>query len=232
MILFLDTLGRAIAIILLLLILIRFLGKKQISQLTFADYVFGIAMGSVAGNAAVGNAQASLRGSIILVTWAGVVSLIGYLALKNLDFRRFINSEPLIIIQNGNVLISNMAKAKYNFNNLLMQLRDKNVFDISEVEFAILEPNGTLSVLKKADNLPVTPKDLKIAAPRKGMMQEIILNGELMQDNLPIINRDQAWVMDQLRHKNIPRIEDVVFAGFQTNGELFVVAKDNKQEPN
>ncbi|MBO0576555.1 DUF421 domain-containing protein [Clostridium botulinum] len=116
--------------------------------------------------------------------------LFGYISLKNLSFRKIVDSEPLIIIQNGTINDKNMAKSRYHIGSLLMQLRQKDVFDITEVEFAILEPNGDLSVLKKPQYNTVTTKDLNIPTNYKGLMTEIIINGEIMHSHLKMINVD------------------------------------------
>jgi uncharacterized membrane protein YcaP (DUF421 family) len=139
-----------------------------------------------------------------------------------------VESEPLIIIQKGNVNDKNMAKSRYHIGDLLMQLRDKDVFDITEVEFAILEPNGDLSVLKKSQYNSITPKDLSIPTKDKGLMTELIINGEIMLPQLKMLHLDVEWLLNQLKTKSIKNIEDVIVAILQTDGQLYIVLKDCK----
>ncbi len=101
----------------------------------------------------------------------------GYLTIKSTPARKLIEGEPLVMVQNGKIYEENMRKIRYNLDDLLMQLREKGVFDLSEVETAVLEPHGQLSVLKKSQQLPVTPKDLNIPTKYKGLSSEIIRDG-------------------------------------------------------
>lgn len=109
----------------------------------------------------------------------------------------------------------------------LMQLRDKGVFDITEVEFALLEPNGELSVLKKSQYNPVSSKDLNSSTYYKGLMTELIIDGRVISQHLQVIGKDTQWLFDQLKSRNIYNIKDVVLAGFQTDGQLFVSLKND-----
>jgi len=119
-----------------------------------------------------------------------------------------------------------MAKSRYHIGDLLMQLRQKNVFDITEVEFAILEPNGDLSVLKKPQYNTVTTKDLNIPTNYKGLMTELIINGQIMRYHLKMINVDIEWLLNQLKMRNITNVNDVIFAALQTDGQLYIALKN------
>ena len=107
-----------------------------------------------------------------------------------------------------------------------MQLRQKDVFDITEVEFAILEPNGDLSVLKKSQYNTVTTKDLNIPTSYKGLMTELILNGQIMISHLEMMNLDIEWLLNQLKIRNINNIDEVIFAAIQTDGQLYIALKN------
>ena len=162
---------------------------------------------------------------IATVVWCTMPIIIGFIAVKNIAFRRLIDGEPKVVIQNGIIINKNMLKEKYNMGDLLMQLRDNSVFDITEIEFAILEPNSNLSVLKKSQYNPVTPKDMNIPTNYKGIMTELIIDGRIISQHLKIANKDEKWLLDQLKSKNIDNINNVVFAGLQTDGQLYISLK-------
>lgn len=128
-----------------------------------------------------------------------------------------IDSEPLLIIDKGKVIYKNMKKARYNMGDLLMQLRDKDVFYITDVEIAILEPDGKLSVLKKAEQTAITVGDMNIKKPKTGMIVDLVLDGNILSEHLLLIQKDETWVRAQLKARNINNIKDVVFAGIQAD---------------
>lgn len=210
-----------------LLFLALLMGRKQLSQITFFDYIVGITIGSIAASIAVDRSIGVIDGIIATVVWGVMPIIVGCIAVKNIAFRRFIDGEPKVVIQNGTIINKNMLKEKYNMGDLLMQLRDKGVFDITEVEFAILEPNGDLSVLKKSQYNPVTPKDLNIPTGYKGLMIELIIDGRIISQHLKIINKDTQWLIDQLKSRSIYNIKDVIFAGLQTDDQLYVSLKND-----
>ena len=146
---YIEVLLRSIITFIGLLCLALLMGRKQLSQITFFDYVVGITIGSIAAVIAVDKTISVIDGTIAIVIWSVMPVIAGYIAIKSIKFRILVDGEPKVIIQNGVIINKNMLREKYNMGDLLMQLRDKGIFDISEVDFAILEPNGKLSVLRK-----------------------------------------------------------------------------------
>ncbi len=128
---------------------------------------------------------------------------------------------------NGKILEDNMKKARYTLDNLEMQLRFNGVFNINEVEFAVLEAHGQLSVLKKTPYNPVTPKDLNISTDYKGLATEIIKDGILLEQNLKQNNLDFKWLYNQLSTQGINDIEEVMLATLNTDGSLYIDIKDS-----
>ena len=118
-----------------------------------------------------------------------------------------------------------MKKARYNMGDLLMQLRNKNIFNITEVEIAILEPDGNLSIIKKAEFSTITSGDMKIQVSKVGMMIDLVLNGNILSSHLAHIQKDEKWLMAQLRTRKIKNIKDVIFAGIQADEQIYIVTK-------
>ncbi|AAK76892.1 DUF421 domain-containing protein [Clostridium acetobutylicum] len=209
----------------ILLLFTRFMGKKQLSQLTYFDYIVGTTIGSIAAAASVDRHIDVFESCFSIVVWSVFTILISIITLKSIRLRLWIDSEPLVIINKGRVIYKNMEKAKYNMGDLLMQLRNKDIFYITDVEIALLEPDGKLSVLKKAEKSSVTVEDLGIQKPKTGVMVEIILDGTILYNHLQQIKKDEAWVKEQLKIKNIQDIKNVVFLGVQADNEVYVVTK-------
>lgn len=138
-----------------LLIFTRILGKTEISQLTYFDYVNGITIGSIAATLTTNLNERALPEWVGLATWTGAVIIMQLIALKSRYLSKYLNGEPVVVIMNGQIMEDAMKKMRYHLNELLVQLREKGVFDISQVEFAVLETSGKLSVLKKSTYQPV-----------------------------------------------------------------------------
>lgn len=210
-----------------LFILIRITGKKQLSEITYYDYISGVTIGAIAGATSIDEKISIFKGITVLAVWIIVPVIISYLNIKNLSSKRLTIGEPLILIKNGAVNDINLKKARYNIEDLLMQLRKKDVFNLSEVEFALLEIDGELSVLKKAPYNTLTPKDLNISTPYKGLTLNLIVNGRIIESNLVLAEKDRAWLKEQLHLKNVKDITDVIFAGFTSDKQLEVITKNN-----
>ncbi|MFA6942180.1 MAG: DUF421 domain-containing protein [Clostridiaceae bacterium] len=205
----------------------RIMGRKQISQLTYFDYVVGISIGSIAGDVSIEKNINISEGIFSIIIWGLLTILISQITLKNIKLRLWIDSEPLIIIDKGRVIYKNMKKAKYNMGDLLMQLRVKDIFYITDVEIAILEPDGKLSVLKKAEKDAVTSEDMGIKKPKTGMMIDLILDGKILSSHLVLIKKDENWLIAQLKIKNVSNINDVIYAGIQADEKIYIVTKQD-----
>lgn len=224
---YLNVLFRSIITYFVLLLFTRIMGKKQLSQLTYFDYIVGITIGSIAAAASVDRHIDVFQSCFSIIVWSLLTVLISIATLKSIKLRLWIDSEPLVIINKGKVIYKNMKRAKYNIGDLLMQLRNKDIFYITDVEMAILEPDGKLSVLKKAEKTSVTIEDMNIKKPKTGMMVEIILDGNILSNHLSQIKKDEKWVVSQLKSRNIYNIKDVVFAGVQADGQIYIVTKND-----
>jgi len=216
---------RSIVTYFVLLFFTRVMGRKQISQLTCFDYIVGITIGSITGEAAVNKNVEIVDIIISIAIWSVLTILISEITLKNVKLRLLIDSEPLLIIDKGKVIYKNMKKARYNMGDLLMQLRNKDVFYITDVEIAILEPDGKLSVLKKSEQTIVTVGDMNIKKSKAGMMVDIVLDGNIISSHLSLIQKDEKWVISQLKARNINNIKNVIFAGVQPDEQFYLVTK-------
>jgi uncharacterized membrane protein YcaP (DUF421 family) len=205
-----------------LLIFARILGKQQISQLTFFDYVLGITIGSIAASLSVDLSSRAWPHWVGLVIWALIVWGLQLFTLKCRPAAKYIVGEPTIVIMNGKILENNMRSIRYTLADVLEQLRDKGIFDLNQVSFAVVETNGKISVLLKPEFLPATPKDLNLPTKSTGLSTELIYNGLMINDNLKIANVDPLWLENELKNRGIENVSEVFLAAIDSSGSFYV----------
>lgn len=213
---------RALISFFTLLLYTRLLGKQQMGNLTYFDYINGITIGSMAGTLATDLSSKAWIHWLGLTVYVVIVFGIQFTDLKNRYFSKIIDGEPAIVMQNAKFLEQNFKKSKLTKDELMMLLREKNIFDPTQVEFAIMEPNGVLSVLPKAEYQPATPKDLNINVQPAGLTTELIIDGVLLEKNLTQRQKDRQWLDLQLKEKGIKEIKEISFAAILPNGQLYV----------
>lgn len=211
-----------------LLIFARILGKEQISQLTFFDYILGITIGSIASEATVDLSSRAWPHWVGLATWTGLAYLMEYVTLKWRYVAKFFEGEPAIVIMNGKIMDNVMKKMRFRITDILELLRNQGIFDLNEVDYAILEPNGSLSVLKKPEYLPLTPKDMKIKVKPTGISAELIYDGKLIEENLRQKNKDKKWLMNQLNNQGINDVSEVFLATLNDADSLYIDKYDDQ----
>lgn len=206
---------------------VRLIGKKQVSTMTFWDLVSAIALGSLAANIIISTDVPLFNSAWVVVLWGGLAIATGWAALQNRKFRSVVQGMPAVLIANGKLCEDVMRRERLNLDLLMTELRAKGVFSVSEVEFALLEPNGKISVLKKSQNLPVTPKDLSVATGYKGVSTALVLDGQVIEKNLKQVGLDHHWLTARLAARGITDPADVFYAELGTDGTLYV---DRRQD--
>ena len=193
----------------LLLFFTRILGKKQMSQITYFNYVTGITYGSIAASVCVDDSIPLFNGVVSLAVWSLLTVAIGLLALFSRPARLFFDGQPDILIRNGKIEQRMLRKNRLNINDITMLLREKDIFSIQDVEYAILEPHGKLSVLKKPALDSATRRDLQIpAVPPAHLPVDLILDGRIVQKNLTALQKDGRWLTEELKKYGLS-LEDV-----------------------
>lgn len=205
-----------------LLIFAKILGKQQISQLAFFDYVLGITIGSIAASLATDLSSRAWPHWVGLLTWASLGFLMEFITMKWRYAAKYIEGEPTIVIMNGKIMEDALRKMQFRVSDIMELLRNKDVFDLSQVDFAIIEPNGHLSVLRKPEYEPLTAKDMNIFKKPSGISTELIYDGILIEENLRQLNKDKKWLMDQLKSKGIKDVSEVFLATLNPAGSFYV----------
>lgn len=210
------------------LITLRLMGKREIGKLSLFDLVVSIMIAEIAIFIIEDPKMSIIRG--ILPILALVITQIGlsYLTLKSKKIRELVEGKPSILIANGRIRDNEMAKQRYTIDDLLTQLREKNIGNIADVEFAILETSGKLSVFPKPANSPETKEeDLNISGQDYYFLPvPLIADGRVMSKNLHKINKDRIWLKNKLSEYGHNNIEDIYFASVDHKGEFYIDPKD------
>lgn len=211
--------------IIALLILTKLLGYRQVSQFSMFDYINGITIGSIAAEMAIDLEGNFLKPLLAMVVYAAFVILLSKISQKSIPLRRLINGKAIMLYQNGQIYNENLKKAKMDVDEFLVECRVNGYFDLSQIESAVLEPNGKISFLPVTEDRPATPKDLGIKPAQEEIFANIIIDGHIMKENLKHVGRDQNWLNQQLDGQNIKKPEDVFLAICDKQGNFYAFPK-------
>ncbi len=187
-----------------LFIITKIMGHKQVAQLDFFDYVSGITIGSIGAELATG-LEKPWKPLIALAIYCVASVILNLLAHKMPRTRKYINGTPTILMNNGKIYRANLKKAKLDLSEFMLLCREQGYFDLDEIQTAIFEHNGKLSILPKSANRPATPEDLDITVKSAQIGIEVIMDGRVMGENLSRMGRNEEWLEKQLKsqgHKN------------------------------
>ncbi|MCW2278216.1 YetF domain-containing protein [Heliophilum fasciatum] len=221
---------RIVSIMMLLLVLTLLTGRRKIGELPVFDFLVVITLGSV-----VGSDIADFKLPHFDVLYAITVIILlqtaySYFVLKSRKFGNAVNFDPVVVIENGQLVKKNLAYLKYTVDNILMMLREKDIFDLNEVEFAVIESSGKLSVLKKSQHQALTPSTMHMATGYKGLPTPLIVEGKIYDQSLQRLNLDRSWLMAELQNYQVTSADEVFYAALNTDGTLYV-SKDVPDHP-
>ena len=204
--------------------------RKEISEMTFFNFASAISIGSIAGNLSFNHRLSILNGIIALIVWSLLTLISGRVVIKSKRARRVMNGEPLIIIKNGKMMEKSLRKVNLDTDTLTALLRQKDIFSITEVEYAIFEITGKLSVMKKDNKQPVTREDMKVVNPQQKLspiLTGVVSDGVINETNLEKLNLDTDWLKEQLVQAGISTISDVFYAEVQPDYTLYIDCKND-----
>jgi len=216
---------RTLILYTLVIIALRMMGKREIGQLQPFELVVIIMISELAAIPSENVGIPLLSGIIPILVLLLASLTLSLISLKSERARAIISGTPSILIQRGQIIEEELKKNRYNLTDLLEELRIKNVPNISDVEFAVLETNGQLSVFPKSQKRPTIPEDFHITTKFEGLPISIIMDGNLNYKNLEQAKKDLKWLKKELKKQKVERIEDVFFASLDSSDTLFVQAK-------
>lgn len=219
---FLRVFITAPASIVVLFFLSKLIGNKQISNLNIFDYINGITIGSIAAEMATCEFDELPHFALALVIYAGIVILLSLLSQKTVVLRRLFTGKAIVLYDRGKLYKKNLTTAKLDFNEFLALLRNKGYFSLDEIETAILEQSGDMSVLPKDKYRPATPDDLKIRVHQARAEVVVVLDGVVMEKNLKATGNNKNWLTEQLDKQN-KKLKDVFAALCDGNNNLKII---------
>lgn len=194
----------------------KIMGHKQMSQLDFFDYITGITIGSIAAELAT-ELEKPWKPLIAMVVYGTVAVILTAVTNKFLRARKFINGTPTIIMNNDKIYRKNMKKAKIDLSEFMVMCRQEGYFNISDIQTAVFEYNGKLTILPKSTKRPVTPKDMNIIPPEEFINTEVIIDGRIMDENLKRMGLNTVWLEQKIKEQ-----------GYKNAKEVFLGLCDNK----
>lgn len=219
---------RTLILYALVVVALRLMGKREIGQLQPFDLVAILMISELAAIPSENVGIPLMAGIIPILVLLLVSILLAALEMKSERARAILNGTPSILIERGRIIEAELVRNRYNLNDLLEELRIKNVPNIADVEFAVLETNGQVSVLPKSLKRPTTPEDFNISPSYEGLPTALIMDGKINQENLQKVNKDLKWLMAELKKQNLNRIEEALLVSLDTSGNVFVQAKTRK----
>lgn len=223
---------RSVVSFIVLLILSRVMGKQQLSQLTFFDYIVGITIGSIAASMSVDQNIKILNGFAALVIWGLFPVLLSYISMKSFRFHQLTSGKPTVMIKNGQLQEHNLKRQKMSFGELMALLRKNQIYKLSDVELAVMEINGNLSVMKKSEAQPITPKILGIQLEEEHAPRILVLDGNLMEKSVNESGYSKEWLLGEVQKQGAEGFNDVFLAQIDSKGNVYVdLYQDQLQKP-
>lgn len=217
---------RAILSLVTLFLVTKMLGKKQVSQLSLFDYVIGISIGNFAAEMTINLDSDILHGTIAVIIFGLIAYIISIGTMKSIFLRRFFSGIPTVIIEDGKFLKEGLKKVKFDINDFLEQAREQGYFDISEIAYAVMESSGKISIMPKSEYNTVINKDMKIKKEKASMPANVIIDGNLMEENLKKYGKTRKWLEQQLKNKH-KTVKDIFLATLDKNDNLVLFEQTN-----
>lgn len=215
--------------LILLFILTKIMGNREMSQLTMFDYIVSITIGSIAAEMATSLESDFMEPVVAMIVYGLVTVFISYITCKSLNLRRFFTGRSRILLDNGKLYRKNFKSAKIDLNDFLMECRINGYFNLSDIQTAILEPNGRISFLPKTLKRPATPEDLNLSPSQENVVINVVLDGVLLKENLSKTGNNINWLENNLKEQGINDMKKVFLATCDNQNNLSVYVKLDKK---
>ena len=202
-----------------LFIIAKFIGHKQISQLDFFDYITGITIGSIAAELAT-ELEEPLKPLVAMIVYGAITVILSVITSKFPKTRKFINGAPTIIMDNGKIYRKNLKKAKIDLSEFLVLCRQEGYFNLDDIQTAIFEYNGRLTVLPVSTKRPVNPEDINLAPQSEYISTEVIMDGRVLDENLKRMGLDIKWLEKQIKSQGFKSVKEIYLGICDQNKKL------------
>ena len=202
-----------------LFIIAKVIGHKQMSQLDFFDYITGITIGSIAAELAT-ELEEPLKPLIAMVVYGVVTVALTTMTSKLPKMRKFINGSPTIIMNGGKIYRKNLKKAKIDLSEFMVMCRQEGYFNLADIQTAIFEYNGRLTVLPISTKRPLNPEDINLAPEPEYISTEVIMDGRVLDENLRRMGLDSKWLQNQLKEQGYKNAKEIFLGVCDQNKQL------------
>ncbi|GAA0444876.1 MULTISPECIES: DUF421 domain-containing protein [Virgibacillus] len=226
---YLQMLGDTIFGFLSLFVLTKILGKTQITQLTPFDFISALILGELVGNALFDKEAGIPEIAFVITLWGSLIYVTEVITQKFKRTRQLLEGGPDFVIYRGKLIRDVMKKNSLDVNQLQSLLRTKDVFSLREVEFAFMETNGTISVIRKPPYQMPNKQDLHVSPQEINLATTLINDGEIIYDNLKEKNLTEDWLYEQLKEQDYEKVSDVFYAEYMKGQELFILPFVNRE---
>ena len=225
---FVSVIYLSVGSILVMFLLTKMMGYRQMSQLSMFDYINGITIGSIAAEMALSEKDDFYQPLTAMVIYGLAAVVLSLASSKSMLARRVIIGKPVVLLNHGELYEKNLKKAKIDVNEFLEQCRVNGYFDVSKLETAVLEGNGKISFLPKAEERPLTPTDVNLQPTKEGMVANVIVDGKIMEENLKCAGKDRNWLKAQLKGQGCADEKEVLLGTCDMQGNFTVFVKNEE----
>lgn len=220
---------RTIFLYFFILLMMRIMGKREIGKLSIFDLIVSFMIADISAIVLEDTAIPLTRAVIPILTLVALQMMIAYVSLNNRRVKHIVEGEPTVLIKDGQIQDAAMAKSRYSLDDLLMQLREKNIPDVADVEFAILEPSGKLSVFPKEEKRPAMKEDVRRKHSLRNfeMPVPLIIDGKVQDEGLSKIGQTRFWLKNEIQKRGYKDFKEIYFASLNYEGKLYIDRKDS-----
>ena len=222
---------RSIMSLIALFLLTKMLGKRQVSQLSVFDYIVGISIGSIAAEMDTNIDIPYVNGLVAMAIYTFIAYGVSYATRKSIKLRRYFTGAPIILIEKGKILESQLKKALLNVNDLLSECRGGGYFDIDQLEYVVMESSGALSFLPRSEYIPLTPNNLGMNPISEGLTSVLIVDGKILENNLKEIDKTEEWLLSTLKKQGYKSLERILLVTTNDREQLKIYEKNKYRDP-
>ncbi len=211
-----------------IVIAVRIMGKRQIGELQPSELVITILISELGSMPIQDTDQPILAGVLPILTLAAIELAVSLITLKSIKARYLIYGKPIVLVYKGKMYQKEMTKARVSIDDLIEAMRTSGIMKVDDVDYAILETNGNMSIIPKADKLPVTPEDINIKPNDQNMPDIIIVDGRILDENIKSCGLTREWLYKVLKKQGVTNEKEIFFLAREKTGKTYIVKKENK----
>ena len=226
----LKIIALSIGSFIVLFILAKLMGNREMAQLTMFDYIISITIGSIAAEMSTALEDSFTQPLVAMIVYAIGAIVLSFITSHSIKARRIISGRTYILYDKGKIYFKNLKKSKMDLNEFLMECRTNGYFNLADLQTVLLEENGKMSFIPISLKRPATPEDLNLNPKQEFLVTNIIIDGKILEENLKNTGNNLKWLHDNIKSQNIDNIENVLLATCDSNNQLSIYKKHENLE--